>query len=180
VNMSLIEQLSHLNHRVCRGELNAEQLRAELRSVEAAPRHYSPGLTTLAVALACAAFSRLFQGDWPAFAATFIASASAMWVRHHYAKRAPNRLIFAAFSAAVAGGVVGATQTLFELSRTPAAAYVACVLMLVPGVPAINAAQDFIKGHLTVALSRAAEAALIVLAAALGLLLGLRLAQVQI
>jgi uncharacterized membrane protein YjjP (DUF1212 family) len=180
VNMSLLATADQLGRQVSDGKLSSAQLGQALRELASAPRHYPPALTAVAVGLACAAFSRLFQGDWPAFAATFAGSAGAMWVRHHYAKRAPNRLIFAAVSACVAGSIVGGLQQLFGLSGTPAAAYVACILMLVPGVPAINAVQDLIRGHVSVALARGAETILVLLAAALGLMLSLRFLQVPL
>jgi uncharacterized membrane protein YjjP (DUF1212 family) len=180
VDMSLLETVSQLSKQVTDGKLSAAQLEAALSALESVPRHYPPALTCIAVGLACAAFSRIFQGDWPAFAATFVGSAGAMSVRHHYAKRKPNRLVFAAVSACVAGSIVGGMQKLFGLSETPSAAFVACVLMLVPGVPAINAVQDLIRGHVSVALARGAETITILLAAALGLLLSLRILQVPL
>jgi uncharacterized membrane protein YjjP (DUF1212 family) len=180
VNMSLLETVSQLNQQLAAGKLSAAQLRNALRELEHAPRHYSPALTSVAVGLACGAFCRIFQGDWPAFAATFAGTAGAMWVRHHYAKRTPNRLIFAAVSACVAGSIVSGLQMRFALSGTPSAAFVACVLMLVPGVPAINAVQDLLRGHVGVALARATETLIILLAAALGLILSLHITQVPL
>jgi uncharacterized membrane protein YjjP (DUF1212 family) len=180
VNMSLIEQISHLSHRLNKKELSAGELRTALERIERTPRHYSAPLTIVTVGLGCAAFSRLFQGDWGAFAATFAGTASAMWVRHYYARREPNRLIFVGVSALLAATVVGALQRLLAISETPSAAFVASALMLVPGVPAINAAQDMIKGHLGVAVPRAVEAALVILAGALGLMLSLKLTAVQL
>jgi len=180
VDMSMVERVSHLSQQVIDGTLSPAGLKLALRQLEGAPRHYSPGLTILAVGLACAAFSRLFHGDWPAFGVTFAGTAGAMLVRHYYVKIKPNRLLYAAVSACVAGSIVGGLQSLFSLSQAPHAAYVACALMLVPGVPAINAVQDLIKGHLSVALARGLETAVITLAATLGLMLGLSFAQVPL
>jgi uncharacterized membrane protein YjjP (DUF1212 family) len=180
VNMSLLEELSHLCHRVVRGELGSAELARELTRVEHMPRHYPAWVTGLAVALACAAFSRLFGGDWGAFAAALAGAGGGMALRHYYAKLKPNRLFLATLSAAVATFIVGVLQERLGLSHTPAAALVASVLMLVPGVPAINTAQDMIKGHLDVAIARACEATLIVLSATLGLLLGVGLSQVSL
>ena len=179
VNMTLIAHLHQLSQRIARGDVGPEQAAAALERVEKASRHYSPTLTAVATGVACAAFSRLFQGDWEAFAITLVATTSAMWVRHHYGKLRPNRLVFAALSACVAGAITGLLHTHLKLSQTPGAAFVACGLMLVPGVPAINAVQDLIKGRLDVGIARAVEAALVVLAATLGLLLGLSLSLVQ-
>lgn len=180
VNMSLIEELSHLSHQVARGELGRAELRRELTTLEHTPRHYPPWLTGVSVALACAAFSRLFGGDWGAFAITFIGSGAAMAARHYAAKLRPNRLLFAAMSAAVAAFSVSMLQQRLALSHTEGAALTASVLMLVPGVPAINAVQDMIKGHLSVAAARACEVCVIVVSAALGLALGVGLSQVSL
>jgi uncharacterized membrane protein YjjP (DUF1212 family) len=178
VNMSLLEALSHVIHRVGEGAVGRRELGAALAQLQDAPRHYPAWLTGVAVALACAAFSRLFQGDWGAFLATFVGAGGAMALRHSVATRKPNRLIFAGGSAAAASFLVGLLQRCFELSATPGAAYVACALMVVPGVPSINAVQDLIKGHIAVGLARSAETVLLILAGALGILLGLALAWV--
>jgi uncharacterized membrane protein YjjP (DUF1212 family) len=69
--------------------------------------------------------------------------------------------------------VVSILQRCFALTATPAAAYAACALMVIPGVPLLNAVQDMIKGHLGVALARALDAGSLIIAATLGLLLGL-------
>jgi uncharacterized membrane protein YjjP (DUF1212 family) len=180
VNMSLIEELSHLSHQVARGELGRAELRRELTTLEHTPRHYPPWLTCAAVALACAAFSRLFGGDWGAFVITFVGSGAAMAARHYSAKLRPNRLLFAAMSAAVAAFSVCMLQQRLALSHTEGAALTASVLMLVPGVPAINAVQDMIKGHLSVAVARACEVVVIVVSAALGLALGVGLGGVSL
>ena len=173
VDMHMIEELSHLRHRVRDGVLSRHELSEALHRVESAPRYYSPRVTGLAIALACAAFSRLFQGDWGAFAITFAGSGATMLLRHYHAKRKPNRLIFVGATAFAAALLVGALQRLFHISQTPGAAYAACALMVVPGVPAINAVQDLFKGYLGVALARAAETLLVILAGTLGIVLGL-------
>ena len=53
------------------------------------------------------------------------------------------------------------------------------VLLLVPGVPLINAAEDLIKGHLLVGLARGLTGLLVSLAIALGLMLALWLTGVR-
>ena len=175
VDMHMIEELSHLRHRILEGVLSRLELRDALAKIETAPRHYSAQVTGLAIALACAAFSRLFQGDWGAFAVTFIGSGAAMFLRHFHARRKPNRLIFVGASAFAAALIVGLLQRLTNISHTPQAAYAACALMVVPGVPAINAVQDLFRGYIGVALARIAETILVILAGTLGIVLGLAL-----
>ena len=64
---------------------------------------------------------------------------------------------------------------LTEFSRQVGLALAASVLLLVPGVPFINAVEDLIKGYTVVGLARGATSALIILAIALGLLIAMQL-----
>jgi uncharacterized membrane protein YjjP (DUF1212 family) len=180
VNLSLIEALSHLAHRVEEGKYDRVRVRAELEGISQTPRLYNRWLTVIAVGLACAAFSRLFGGDWPAFGATWIAAALAMFVRQELTHRGFNSLLIVILTAFVAGGLVGLLHLFFQLSRHPEAALAASVLLLVPGVPFINAVEDLIKGHTVVGLARATAATLVILALALGLLLAMWLTAVSL
>jgi uncharacterized membrane protein YjjP (DUF1212 family) len=69
---------------------------------------------------------------------------------------------------------------LFNLSNQPETALAAAVLLLVPGVPLINAAQDLIRGHLVTGITRGVTGLLISLAIALGLLLAISLTGVTL
>lgn len=175
VNMTLIEELSHLCHRIELGALDCGEVRRELTRIEKRPRHYGQLQTALAAGLGCAAFCRLFGGDWPALLITFVASGCAMMVRLVYIHRGHNPLVVTSLVAFVAVTLSGVAQRALSLSHKPEAALAASVLMLVPGVPTINAIEDLIKGHVAVGLSRAAWALLIILAATLGILAGIRL-----
>ena len=68
--------MSHLRHRVEEGKFDRFLVRQDLAH-RRPPRHYNRGLTVLMVGLACAAFSRLFGGDWPVFGVTLIAASLA-------------------------------------------------------------------------------------------------------
>jgi len=173
VNMGLLEGLSHLTHRATDGHVTRAEARAQLAALSAAPRSYGHWLTACAVGLACAAFCRLFGGTASAACLTWAASALAMRVRQLDAAHAFNPLLVAVVTAFVASGLVGAFQHLLPPDPKPEAALAASVLLLVPGVPVINAAEDLIKGHVVVGVARATGAALVVLAATLGLILAL-------
>jgi uncharacterized membrane protein YjjP (DUF1212 family) len=171
VDMSLIEAMSHLCHRVDRGELDAAQVRAALRRIEEAKRAYSDRLKSLAAGLGCAAFCRLFGGDWPSFGVTFAASSLAMLVRLACLRRRYDPLLVTGLTALIAASLVGFAR----VGATPDAALAASVVLLVPGNAAIGAVEDLIKGHAGVGLARAALAALVVVFATLGLLAAVRL-----
>jgi uncharacterized membrane protein YjjP (DUF1212 family) len=177
VDMSLIEALSHIVHRVQEGTLDRQGLRLQLGSV-AASRHYGRGITSVAVGLACASFCRLFGGDVPAVITTLGAATAGVLVRYACRDRRLNAFIAAVAAALSAGGVVGATHAVLGLPAAPEPALAASVLLLVPGVPAINSVEDVIKGHLVVGLARATTGILTILAAAIGLILAMRLTAV--
>lgn len=178
VNMSLIEAISHLTHRVEEGKFDRFKVRAELERISATPRGYNRWLTAAAVGLACAAFSRLFGGDWPVFGVTLVAATAAMLVRQELTHRNFNVLLVVIGTAFVAGGLVGLLSW-FQFSPHPELALAASVLLLVPGVPFINAVEDLIKGHIVVGLARGASGALIILAIALGLILAMQLTGIR-
>lgn len=178
VNMSLIEAISHLIHRVEEGKYDRFKVRAELERLDATPRHYNRWVTALAVGLACAAFSRLFGGDWPVFGVTLAAATLAMVVRHELTHRNFNLLLGVIITAFVAGGLVGLANW-FQFSPHPELALAASVLLLVPGVPFINAVEDLIKGHIVVGLARGTGSGLIILAIALGLILAIQLTGIR-
>jgi len=179
VNMRVIEDISHVAHRVEAGKLDRASVRAKLEQIRAVPRGYNRWVTALAVGSACAAFSRLLGGDWPVFGVALLASGVAVIVRGELAKRGLNALLVVLMTAFAAGGLVGLVSR-FQFSPRPELALVASVLFLVPGVPGINAVEDLIKGHIVVGLARAANSMLIVLAIVLGLILAVQLTGVRI
>jgi len=178
VDLTVVSAVNRLSRRVESGELTRIQARSELARISGAPPHYNRWLTVALVGLACAAFSRLFGGDWAVFVVTFAAAAAAMFVRQALARRHTNALLTVIITAFVAG-LVASSAAVFRWSAAPQTALSAAVLLLVPGVSLINAAEDLIKGHMVTGLVRGASGVLVSLAIALGLLLAMALAGVQ-
>ncbi len=178
VNMTLIAAMSHLTHRVAEGKYDRFEVRAELERINSTPRHYNRWVTMFAVGLACAAFSRLFGGDWTVFGITLVAASGSMLVRQELTKRYFNSLLVTTAAALSAGLLVGIVKFL-PISGQLEIALAASVLLLVPGVPFINSVEDLIKGHTVVGLARGMTGVLIILAIALGLLVAMRLTGVS-
>lgn len=178
VNMTIVTAVSHLVHRVEEGKYDRFKVRSELRRISSLPRHYNRWLTAVMVGLACAAFSRLFGGDWAVFGITWTAATAATLVRQELAKRQFNTFLVVATTAFAAGLFVGIAN-LIQLSSHLEIALAASVLMLVPGVPFINAVEDLIKGHTVVGLAQAVTGILIILAIALGLILAMQLTGIK-
>jgi uncharacterized membrane protein YjjP (DUF1212 family) len=179
VDLGKVTALNDLSRQIIDGEIDRFQARTELEQIDQMPRSYNRWLVVVMVGLACAAFSRLFGGDWVIFGITFGASATAMFLRQTLSRLNFNPLLVVVACAFLAG-CLASTAELFNLSNQPETALAAAVLLLVPGVPLINAAQDLIRGHLVTGIARGVTGLLISLAIALGLLLALSLTGVAL
>jgi uncharacterized membrane protein YjjP (DUF1212 family) len=178
INMTILTEINHLSHEVSAGYIDRYQARRELERIGKAHPVYNRWVVVIAVGVACAAFSRLLGGDAGAFLVTLLAAALAMFVRQELARRHVNSLLIVIVTAFVAG-VMGSAAAIFNLSDEPQIALAASVLLLVPGVPLINCAEDLIKGHLVTGIVRGITGGLVSLCIALGLLLALRLTGVS-
>lgn len=177
VNMNSLNEVEQLLELFQQGRVTPGQLEAVLDRIASLPHHYSGGVTVVAVGLACAAFCRLFGGDEVALAVTGVAAAVAAWVRMWLNQRQVNYFLVVLLTALVASGLAGSA---LWLSQTPQSALTAAVLLLVPGVPLINASVDILRGHISAGLARATTSLVVFLGIALGLgivvwLLGIQL-----
>lgn len=154
VNQRLDQSLRELAKAVHRGEFTAAAARARLNSLtEITPRH--PGwLVNIAVGLACASFGRLLGLDWIALGPVFVAAALGQWTRRRWAARQVNVFIAATLVAFIASVLSGLGARLLG-SLTVDTAMIASVLLLVPGVPSLNAQNDILEGRPTMGSARA-------------------------
>lgn len=154
VNHRLDQGIRHLAVRVAQGGMTPAQTQDEIDAlVRQTPRH-PPWVVALAVGLACAAFGRLLGVDWLGFAAVLVASSVGQYVRHLLLRRKTNVFIVAAVIAFVAASLGGAGGH-FLGSSTQSLALMASVLLLVPGVPVLNAQMDIMEGYPTMGSARA-------------------------
>ena len=154
VNQRLGDALRELAGAVQRRELTASAAWSRLGDLtSASPRH--PGwLVDVSVGVACASFGRLLGVDWAALGAVFLAAMVGQWVRRRLAAYQVNVFIAASVVAFVASAASGMGARLLG-SLTVDKAMLASVLLLVPGVPAINAQDDILEGHPTLGSARA-------------------------
>lgn len=172
VNMTLIAEINRISRRVSDGECDRFELRQALRAADQMKANYNRWVVVVAVGAACSGFSRLFGGNVSIMAITFIASAMAMFVRQELHHRHFNALLITVTTALVAG-LVASTAVLYSVDTKPSIAMAAAVLLLVPGVPLINAIQDLIKGYMMNGLARGIWGSILSLAIALGLTIAL-------
>ena len=146
VNQRAGQQIWDIAESVQRQHFTSEQTMVRLKEiVKECPRH-NRLVVAAAVGLACAAFGRLLGMDWQGVGPVLLASTFAQYVRDKLLGWHVNGFITAmtvSFISAVAAG----TGAQLAGSTTRAVAMVASILLLVPGVPAVNALHDILEGH---------------------------------
>ncbi len=172
INMTIVAAVTRLSHQIATGTFDRVQVRTELDRISRLRPSYNRWFVVAVVGLACAAFSRLFGADWPAFGITFLAAAVAQFVRQELTRRDFNAVLIVVITAMIAGLIAG-SATKFNLGETPEVTLVASVLLLVPGVHLINSVEDLIKGHLVTGLARGMLGILVLLGIALGLIMAM-------
>ena len=171
VNQRLDQELWHLAERVSRKEFSTEQTRAELaRLATKTPRH-SAWVMAVAVGLACAAFGRLLKVDWPGTGPVFVAACLGQLVRREMLTRHVNVFICATMVSFLSS-LLGGLGARWMGSTTVTTAMIASILLLVPGVPSVNAQSDILEGHPTLGSARAVTVVVILIFVAAGLWLG--------
>lgn len=178
VNMTIVSAINRLSRRVEAGELDRFMVRSELTRISNSPQHYNRFLVIGMVGLACAALCRLAGGEWSVCGITLLASAGAMFVRQELTRRSLNIFLVVTATAFIAG-LLASSAVWLHLGERPQLALATSVLLLVPGVPMINAVEDMITGHPVVGVARGVTAALIALSIALGLALAMRVAGIE-
>jgi uncharacterized membrane protein YjjP (DUF1212 family) len=168
VNHRLEQRLWHLAERVARGELTIAQARAELDGLAAKTPRYSAWLMAVAVGLACAAFGRLLRVDWPGTGAVLVAATIGQFVRRELLARHVN-IFICAMVVSFLSSLLGGLGAHWAGSETVTTAMFASILLLVPGIPAVNTLRDILDGHPTLGSARAVTVAMILIFLAVGL-----------
>jgi uncharacterized membrane protein YjjP (DUF1212 family) len=171
VNQRLNQAVWDLARTVSGRDLTPEQTRAELaRIVRETPRH-GRWVTALAVGAACAAFGRLLGVDWSGISSVFVAATIGQSARSYLLAYGVNVFLCAALVSVVASSIAGIGAHVCA-SATIGPAMVASVLLLVPGVPSVNAQSDILEGRPTLGGARLATVLMTLIFIAAGLWVG--------
>jgi uncharacterized membrane protein YjjP (DUF1212 family) len=170
VNVRLNHALRGLCSRIGQGGMSAEEASAAVSALVRETPRYPWYLTAAAVGLACASFGRLLGADWVAFAPILLAGAVGQGVRHQLLKAGTNVYVVAAVVGFLAAWLAGICSRLAG-SATVETAMIAAVLLLVPGVPLLNAQTDIMEGHPTLGSARSVSVAMILVFIAVGVFL---------
>jgi uncharacterized membrane protein YjjP (DUF1212 family) len=154
VNQRLGHRIQLLARQVEQGSWTTALVREELdRLISETPR-YPVWVTALAVGLACTAFGRLLGIDLEATGPVFFASTLAQGLRSKLHAAGMNMFVSATLVAFVSALFCGLGSRLLH-STTLETAMIASVLLLVPGIPSINAQIDTLEGRPTLGSARA-------------------------
>ena len=167
VNMSLNHAVRELCAKVGAGGMTREATEAALSALPAeTPRHH--WLTVcVAVGIACGSFGRLLGIDWLSFLPVFLGAAIGQGIRHHLTKAGVNGFVVAAIVASVASVTAGMLSRMVSSVMMETAMF-ASVLLLVPGIPALNAQTDIMEGGPTMGSARAVHVFMILVFTTVG------------
>jgi len=171
VNQQLDQELWHLAAAVARGGLTTAQTRAKLDHLATATPRHAAWVMAVAVGMACAAFGRLLGADWLSTGPVFFAAAMGQFVRRKLLTHHVNVFICATMVSFLSS-LLGGLGARWWGSTTITTAMIASILLLVPGVPSVNALNDILEGHPTLGSARAVTVAVILIFAAAGLWFG--------
>lgn len=171
VNQRMDQAVRLLAEKVSRGEMDAAGTRAHLDQLAARTPRHSASVTAIAVGLACAAFGRLLGVDWAGTGPVLLAATAGQLVRHDLALRKVNVFVLSLLVSFL-GAVTGGLGARWAGSGTVAMAMIASVLLLVPGVPALNAQNDILDGRPTLGSARAVWVLVVLVFMTVGLWLG--------
>jgi len=168
VNQRLDLALWALAEQVAQRKLSLIETRTELTRLATGHQRHPAWLVALAVGLACAAFGRLLKADWLATGPVFLASGIGQLIRRELILRRVNHF-FCATVVAFLGALLGGLGARWLGSETVMTAMLASILLLVPGVPAVNAQMDILEGYPTLGSARAVTVVMALVFIAAGL-----------
>lgn len=168
VNQQLDLELRCLADRVADGQLTTEQTRSELTRIATTTPRHSAWVMAVAVGLACAAFGRLLGVDWLGTGPVFLAATIGQFARRELLTRHVNVFIAATLVAFLSSLLAGLGARWLGCT-TLTTAMIASILLLVPGVPSVNAQSDILDGHPTLGSARSVSVAVTLIFVAAGL-----------
>ncbi|WP_319410298.1 threonine/serine exporter family protein [uncultured Cohaesibacter sp.] len=154
VNLQLNNAARALAVRASQGTMSAEEIVTEVGGLrKKTPKHHWVTVA-LATGLACASFGQLLGTDAMAFLPIWFAGFIGQTIRHFMVLHKQNVFAMVTIVAFVSSAIGGLISQLIG-SLTPEMAMFSSILLLVPGVPAMNAQTDIMEGSPTLGSARA-------------------------
>lgn len=173
-NAALQTRVHEILDQVRRGALDAVSAQAWLSRAETDTPRHSRWLVALLLGCAAASFARLLCADVGGLTIAGVASSLGLLARQELGRRHCS-LLTLPLTAAFIGALLGGFAIRQGWTRSPELVVVVPALMLVPGPHLINGLLDMIDNQVPMSLSRLGLATAILLASALGIVLGVEL-----
>lgn len=174
VDMTILSGISKLAWRAMAEEYPLTKYESELYRIANGGQHYSLPIKILASGLACAAFSVLFGGNLVDAFFTMISATVGFYTRLLCTRWQVNIYISIIFSALMAT-LTACGTTLISPSATPWFATIGSTLFMIPGIPLMNAIDDFFNNYIISGLTRFTHTILIVSSMSAGIFAALSL-----
>jgi uncharacterized membrane protein YjjP (DUF1212 family) len=173
-NMAVQARVHEILEDVRRGRLDAPAALARLGRVEADTPRHPRWLTALLLGAAAASLACLLGADGGAAAVAGLATGLGLMARQELGRRHFS-LLALPLTTALIGAILGGLAIRLGWARSPELVLIVPALMVVPGPHLINGLLDLIDNYLPMCLSRLGLATGILLASALGVVLGVEL-----
>lgn len=176
INMTTLTAISKLTWRALEKNYSLHEFERHLLRIKNKPRNYPVWLTAFGAGAACGGFCKLFGGSWLDFVLTAVCAFLGFYVRRLCASYAFNTYAVIAITSFATTMFAWATQFLTgSMNWYP---LISCTLFLVPGIPLINAVDDFLNNFIVSGMTRAIHTLLIVGAMTFGIVIAIRLGNV--
>lgn len=168
-NFKIISAISQLSYRIQPEKMTLDHIQQEVVRISRLPA-YPRLLILFSVALASAAFCKLFGGNYFEMLIAFVASFAGMYVRQQSARAHYNQYLTIFFASLTASFIAGSVAHFYPPVLLEHS-FVASVLFLIPGVPLINTFSDMIDGNILNGILRGVHGLLVALAITMGMLI---------
>jgi len=167
INLTKVAELNRLSRCLHRGTVNLQAFRNEVRAVREAPNQYSLNHELWAAFITCGCLTLVLGGGVPEAAFAVIAGCVSTYLLIRSASTFPSFLsLFAVGFVSSAFGVLGHELAALEIEPI----VVGSLLPQMPGLAIVSAMRDLMAGELVAGNARLAEAVLVTLGMASGVL----------
>ena len=171
INVAVSAGALNVIDELCLDRIGLDEATKSLETLERlAPRHRRWVVAAL-FGLAASAIAWLLRADWGAIVVSGLSSAVGLIARQELARR-PVILFAQPFAAGLIGAAIGGLAIRLGWTATPGFCLIVPALMLVPGPHLINSVYDMLDNHMQTGICRLGLATGILIATALGVVLG--------
>ena len=165
-DLNRLDALNRLSRRICSENLSPEDVRAELKHIDAGPR-YSFGMQLLIYALISGSFSIFFGGSLRDMLASALIGILLKLFESALRRKAHNALVTGLLCSSV-GGLLAQLSVRLGLGVHADLIGIGNIMLLIPGIAFTNSLRDLFSGDTITGLIRFLESMLLAIVIALG------------